>query len=95
MIVASFEKNRIAMSGHAGYAKAGSDIVCAGTSALFYCMLQSILNLTEDKVEYCIGPGDCEVVFENLSESGKLLIDSFFTGMNMLAEQYPEHVQIR
>ena len=36
MICVRFEKDAVTVSGHAGYAKRGEDIVCAAMSALVY-----------------------------------------------------------
>ncbi|MBQ0045751.1 MAG: ribosomal-processing cysteine protease Prp [Mycoplasma sp.] len=36
MIVISYTKNSIQLSGHAGQAQKGKDIVCAGVSAIFF-----------------------------------------------------------
>ncbi len=87
-------KNAVTVRGHAGYAAQGSDIVCAGVSALFRTLVQAIADLTEDSVEYSLVPGKSDLYFGKLSEKSKTLVDSFFIGIAMIAEAYPEHVCI-
>lgn len=53
MIVISYTKNSIELSGHACQAKKGKDIVCAGVSAIFFSSLNWFkakdINLNYDK----------------------------------------------
>lgn len=95
MIEARIRPERIEISGHAGYAEPGKDIVCAGVTALTQTLIQSIENLTDDKIEYRISPGKVEVEYRNLSEKSKTLVDSFFIGICLIAEEFPEHVKVR
>lgn len=95
MIEVRIRPERIEISGHAGYAEPGKDIVCAGVTALTQTLIQSIENLTDDKIEYRISPGKVEVEYRNLSEAGKTLVDSFFIGICLIAEEFPEHVKVR
>lgn len=94
MIAVCVREERITVSGHAGFAEAGKDIVCAGVTALIQTLIKSIGDLTEDKIEYEISPGRADIHYRDLSEAGKLLIDSFFIGICMIADEFPEHVRI-
>lgn len=94
MIAVSVQKDRITVSGHAGYAEAGKDIVCAGVTALTMSLVKSINDLTEDKIEYEISPGRVDIHCGNLSEAGKLLVDSFFIGICLIADEFPDYVRI-
>ena len=82
------------VSGHAGYAEAGKDIVCAGVTALVQGLIRSIESLTSDQIQYDITPGRADIHFKDLSEAGKLLVDSFFLGICVIAQDFPEHVKI-
>lgn len=95
MIEVRIRPERIEIFGHAGYAESGKDIVCAGVTALTQTLIQSIENLTDDKIEYRISPGKVEVEYGNLSEKSKTLVDSFFIGICLIAEEFPEHVKVR
>ncbi len=94
MIEVSVRKDGIMISGHAGYASAGSDIVCAGVTALTQELIRSMEGLTDDRIETDIGSGMASIQYGDLSEKGKLLIDSFFIGICMIAEEFPDYVRI-
>ena len=95
MIEVRIRPERIKISGHAGYAEPGKDIVCAAVTALTQTLIQSIENLTDDKIEYRISPGKAEIEYRNLSEKSKTLVDSFFVGICLITEEFPEHVKVR
>ena len=84
----------IEMSGHAGYAEAGKDIVCAAVTALTQTLIRSLEDLARDKIQYEISPGRADIHYRNLSEEGRLLIDSFFIGGCLIADEFPEYVRI-
>ena len=84
MIEVRIRPERIEIFGHAGYAEPGKDIVCAAVTALTQTLIQSIDDLTDDEIEY-----------RNLSEQSKTLVDSFFVGICLIAEEFPEYVKVR
>ena len=94
MIAVSVRLDGITIDGHAGYAEAGKDIVCAGVTALTENLIDSIESLTEDKIQYEISPGRVDIHYKDLSEDGKLLIDSFFLGISEITQDFPEHVKV-
>lgn len=94
MIEVRIRSERIKISGHAGYAEPGKDIVCAGVTALTQTLVKSIEDLTEDKIEYDISPGRADIKFRNLSEKAKALVDSFFVGIRLIADEFPENIRI-
>ncbi len=94
MIEVSVHEGEIKISGHANYAVFGSDIVCAGVTALAQTLIKSIEDLTDDKIEYEISPGRVDIKYGNLSEKSRALVDSFFIGICMIADEFPEYVRI-
>lgn len=94
MIEVKIRSDDITLFGHANYAVAGQDIVCAGATALVQTLIRSIEDLTEDKIEYSISPGWADIKYGNLSEKAKTLVDSFFVGICMIADEYPDCVRI-
>lgn len=86
MIEVTVCKDEIKISGHANYAVSGSDIVCAGVTALAQTLIKSIEDLTDDKIEYEISPGRVDIKYGNLSEKSRALVDSFFIGICMIAD---------
>lgn len=93
MISAKFKKknNQIywyRVTGHAGYANAGSDIVCAGVSALYISVTNTLLSFGKtferDDGYFTLDPTDKELACL------KILYD----GIVMIAEQYPDNVVV-
>lgn len=94
MIEITVCKDEIKISWHANYAVSGSDIVCAGVTALTQTLIKSIEDLTDDKIEYEISPGRVDIKYGDLSEKSRTLVDSFFIGVCMIADEFPEYVRI-
>lgn len=94
MIAVHVRKDGITVNGHANYAEAGKDIVCAGVTALTQTLIRSLEDLTRDEIKYKISPGRTDIHYGNLSEGGKLLVDSFFIGVCSIADDFPECVRI-
>ena len=94
MIEVKVRKNEIIVSGHANYAEYGHDIICAGATALAQTLIKSIQDLTEDEIEYDIKPGLVDIKYRDLSEKSRTLVDSFFIGVCMIADEFPEYVRI-
>lgn len=94
MIEVTVRKGGITVSGHAGYAEVGKDIVCAGITALTQTLVSSLEELTVNDVEYDISPGRADIKYGNLSEAGKLLVDSFFIGICRIADEFPDNVRV-
>lgn len=94
LIAVSVRKDGIKVSGHANYAEDGKDIVCAGVTALTQTLIRSLEDLTRDEIQYEISPGRADIRYGNLSEEGKLLVDSFFIGVCQIADEFPDHVRI-
>lgn len=94
MIEVNVREDGITISGHAGFAESGKDIVCAGVSALTQTLVKATGDLTADKIECEISPGRADIHYRDLSEAGKLLVDSFFIGICLIADEFPDHVRI-
>ena len=94
MIVINRKENCLTIEGHAHYDEPGKDIVCAAVSVLVQNLIQSIEELTADKIGYVMSPGTVDIKHGNLSERAQLLVDSFFVGVNMVADEYPDNVKI-
>ena len=96
MITITRLKDGIKISGHAGYAEPGKDIVCAGVSTLSQTLIASVEELTEDTIEYVIDEqaATLDIKFWSLSDRTKCLIDSFFIGVEMIADNYSNYVKV-
>lgn len=94
MIRVMVRKDAITIKGHAGYAAAGQDIVCAGVSALTQTLIKSIEDLAADRIQYQISPGRVDIKCVNLSEKARIIVDSFFIGVCLIADEFPDHVRV-
>lgn len=88
MIAVNFTPLGLTVDGHAGYAKNGNDIICAAVSALAQGLVHSLVALTDDRITYHIAGGHIDINYKDLSEKGKLLIDSFFIAVSDLGLTY-------
>jgi uncharacterized protein YsxB (DUF464 family) len=94
LIVITHNQGSITIKGHAGYAPIGQDIVCAAVSTLAQTLIQSIEDLCTDKIKYVVSPGTVDIKHGDLSRGAQLLIDSFFVGVQMVADSYPDNVKV-
>jgi uncharacterized protein YsxB (DUF464 family) len=84
----------LTITGHAGFAPHGEDIVCSAVSALAQVFFASVDELTADEIKADLSPGKAVIQYGNLSDSAKLLEDSFFLGLKMISDNYPDHVRV-
>ena len=94
MIQVTERNGLITVSGHANYKPTGEDIVCAAISTLTQTFIESLTKLSTDKIKWSIERGMAEIEYENLSEQGLLLKESFFIGVGGVANAYPENVNV-
>lgn len=94
MIVINHSDGEIKIEGHAGYAAHGQDIVCAAVSTITQVFLASVEELTTDNLKSDIRAGNAVIEYGNLSERAQVLMDSFFIGVQMIADEYPQHVKL-
>ena len=87
MIAVNVRKGGITVSGHANYAEVGKDIVCAGVTALTQTLIRSLEDLAKDKIKYEISPGRVDIHYGNL-------VDSFFIGVCLIADEFPDYIRI-
>lgn len=94
MIVISMTDNIVKIRGHAGYAPRGQDIVCAGLTALTQTLVESLETLTGNEIKYDMSPGRVDIKIKDPDEDAQLLMDSFFVGAEMIADEFPEYVRV-
>ncbi|MEA4815253.1 MAG: ribosomal-processing cysteine protease Prp [Lachnospiraceae bacterium] len=97
------DKNEICgfkLSGHAGFADKGEDIVCSAVSALVLNTVNSIEKFTSE-VFSCEasedGGGFLSFCFDKkagISEDAKLLVQSMFLGLNDIKKEYGKFIDI-
>ena len=85
------KEGRIWMSGHSGYAEPGSDIVCAGISALYetlamHPMTYAGKDCKANNEHFVLAKPDTYCMMRPVFEA-------FATGMEAIAKRYPENVK--
>lgn len=90
-------KGLLRVSGHAGAGPVGHDLVCAGASMLIYTLAEQLAALAaEGRVtvrQIRLEPGDAWLEWDQTPETG-LVQGCILRGLELLAEEYPEHVRI-
>ena len=76
MIQVKISSGGIQMNGHACRSVNGQDIVCAAVSALTCNLINSLEDLTDNRIRADTASGKTIIKWEHLDEKGKLLIDS-------------------
>lgn len=101
MIQATYYRkyNRLTVTGHAGAAEHGKDLVCASASMLAYTLAVNVANMADNgQVRNPViknNEGDAEISCtprHNLKASVTLVFDSVCVGFDLLAHDYPEFV---
>ncbi len=81
----------LSFKGHAGYAEAGSDIVCAAVSMLVINTANAVEGLTDNRIEGTEDKENGAICFEfpdPPDEKGRLLIDAMLMGLKDVQKQY-------
>ncbi|MBU6146010.1 MAG: ribosomal-processing cysteine protease Prp [Paenibacillaceae bacterium] len=89
---------RVDVSGHAGYAPEGSDIVCAAVSMVSFGTVHAIGTLTGVQITVHAGArGQLDVVCSEDQArvpDVQLLLRGMEAMMQLIAHHYPDHVRI-
>lgn len=90
----------IEVSGHAGYAPSGQDIVCAGVSALLGGALNALDHYQHGRFSYRIDPQGAATIRlgDAMTEEGRqqaqIIMKTFQLGVDMLRQDYPGYLVI-
>lgn len=104
MIKATFFKDSsghyrgFSLLGHAMYAQAGNDIICAAVSALSVNTVNSIEAFTADRIEVAVDEetGMLSCSFSDaISDESQLLVDSLCLGLKGIRDDYQEKQYIK
>ena len=80
------------ITGHAGYAPRGQDIVCAGISALAYGLLE-YLRQSGAEARFSLCPGALTIACADSPES-RCAFDLALAGWRNIANTYPQHAEV-
>lgn len=92
------EGMRLTLDGHANYAPAGQDIVCAAVSALIYTLAGNLERMLRPG-EYTLDLAQGHALIEarpprDRAEDCRKLFGAIAHGLSMLAAQYGNHIQL-
>jgi len=86
--------NYIKISGHAGYAEEGFDIVCASVSCICITTVNALISIDEESVVYSEEEGLLEIGIMKHTNITDKLIDSMLNLLDDMQEDYSEYVKI-
>lgn len=89
MIHVLVKPDRIHVSGHANAGPYGSDIVCAAVSAITLTLIEGLKNVAQISLYESVEAGNICIEWQNMTDTGKALIDTWFLGLCGIAAQYP------
>ena len=101
MIQVVYHRNfhRLSITGHAGAAEPGYDLVCASASMLAYTLAANVANMADNgqvrEPVMKMNEGDTEISCNprhNLKASVTLVFDSVCVGLELLAHDYPQYI---
>lgn len=104
MIQVVYHRNfhRLTITGHAGAAEPGYDLVCASASMLAYTLAANVANMADNgqvrEPVMKMNEGDTEISCNprhNLKASVTLVFDSVCVGFELLAHDYPQYISYK
>lgn len=86
----------LSVRGHAGYAEAGKDIVCAGVSALFFAAYAELRNRG---FKYFVDQDDGYATLKAYPSAEErhtclVIFDTVVAGLENIAQQYSDNIQL-
>jgi len=91
MIQVKETKESVIVGGHAGYAEHGKDIICSAVSILTLTLIES-LKKVNGHVDYELEEGKFYLNKSGLRDESNTLISSFFIGIDILYDMYPDYI---
>ena len=68
--------------------------MCAGVTALTQTLVESLETLTGNEIKYDMSPGRVDIEIKDPDEDAQLLMDSFLVGIEMIVDEFPEHIRV-
>nr|WP_302599981.1 ribosomal-processing cysteine protease Prp [uncultured Cellulosilyticum sp.] len=94
MIKVIYDGEMLRVQGHAGYAPEGQDIVCAAISVLTTTFINAAVLYECDINIVHNEKGLIDVEFTKTDETLNILLNTYFIGVDGVAEQYPKYVEV-
>lgn len=88
MVEVNVSSMGIRMNGHACRSMNGQDIVCSAISALTCNLINSLEDLTDNRIRAETSSGKTIIEWGQLDDKGQLLVDSWFLGLTAINQEY-------
>ena len=82
------------ISGHAGFAENGEDIVCASVSSAAYMAANTITDVICANADAAEGDGGMCVTLNQPNEQAQAVLKGLELHLTELSKQYPENIKI-
>ena len=82
------------ISGHAGYAESGKDIICASVSSAVYMAANTITDVICADADAVDGDGRMTVTLNQANEQAQAVLRGLELHLTELSKQYPENIKI-
>lgn len=79
----------ISISGHAFHSPIGTDIVCAGVSALFITIVNELSGEIVD-----VNSNNAQSIIIEPRQKNTILVTALIHGLQSIEEQYPENLKV-
>ena len=83
------------VSGHAGYADSGSDIVCAAVTTAVNMTANGITEIAQNRAEVNVSENEVQLKVEETTDANALLLQSMRLQIELLREQFPKNIRIQ
>lgn len=93
MIKVEYNNKKITISGHAGFADYGKDIVCASVSSIIYTTVNGLLNIDNESIKFTDNKTITIEILKNDNVTN-ILINNMLDLLKELEEQYPKNIKI-
>ncbi|MCI8441780.1 MAG: ribosomal-processing cysteine protease Prp [Provencibacterium sp.] len=83
------------VSGHAGYAEKGSDIVCAAVSSSVQLAINTFTDVMELPAETQVEENRIAFAVKTDEPAAQQLMEGLYRHMSLLSEDYPQNVRVK
>ena len=94
MIKVSYKEKRIVITGHAGFAETGKDIVCASVSSIIYTTVNGILQINPKSILFRDERDVMTITIQSTDNITITLINNMVELLQEVERQYPEMIKI-
>lgn len=94
MIKVYVKKNNIVITGHAGFADFGSDIVCASASGIVITSINAALNIDVNSLCYKEDVNKLTIDIKSDNDVILKIMENMLNMLSELANNYPKNVKI-